>query len=137
MNLIPVMNTGIFYFSDLNKFAFFHFNNKFMSAYFKIGTIVAAHGLNGEIVLKHELGKKSSLKGLQVVFIEDKNKSLLPWFIQSASIKNKEEIYLKLEGVDVREAALKFIKKDIWVPEVDFKKFVAKSSPINLLGYHI
>ena len=108
-----------------------------MSEYFKIGKIVAAHGLNGEIILKHVLGKKSSLKGLQVVFMEDKKKSFLPWFIQSARIKNEEEIYLKLEGVDVREAALKLIKKDMWVPEVEFKKFVANSSPINLLGFHI
>ena len=108
-----------------------------MSEYFKIGKIVAAHGLNGELVLKHVLGKKTSLKGLQAVFIEDKKKSFLPWFIQSATIKNEEEVYLVLEGVNVREAAIKFIQKELWVPEEEFKKFAAKSSPVNLLGYSI
>ena len=108
-----------------------------MSEYFKIGKIVAAHGLNGELVLKHVLGKKTSLKGLQAVFIEDKKKSFLPWFIQSATIKNEEEVYLMLEGVNVREAAIKFIQKELWVPEEEFKKFAAKSSPVNLLGYSI
>ena len=108
-----------------------------MSEYFKIGKIVAAHGLNGELVLKHVLGKKTSLKGLQAVFIEDKKKSFLPWFIQSATIKNEEEVYLVLEGVNVREAAIKFIQKELWVPEDEFKKFAAKSSPVNLLGYSI
>ena len=108
-----------------------------MSEYFKIGKIVAAHGLNGELVLKHVLGKKTSLKGLQAVFIEDKKKSFLPWFIQSATIKNEEEVYLMLEGVNVREAAIKFIQKELWVPEEEFKKFAAKTSPVNLLGYSI
>ncbi|MGN6399847.1 MAG: ribosome maturation factor RimM, partial [Flavisolibacter sp.] len=27
--------------------------------------------------------------------------------------------------------------KEIWLPEADFKKFSAKSSPINLLNYEI
>lgn len=88
-------------------------------------------------MLKHVLGKKTSLKGLQAVFIEDKKKSFLPWFIQSATIKNEEEVYLVLEGVNVREAAIKFIQKELWVPEDEFKKFAAKSSPVNLLGYSI
>ena len=87
--------------------------------------------------MKHVLGKKTSLKGLQAVFIEDKKKSFLPWFIQSATIKNEEEVYLMLEGVNVREAAIKFIQKELWVPEEEFKKFAAKSSPVNLLGYSI
>ena len=108
-----------------------------MIEYFKIGKIVAAHGLKGELVLKHVMGKKTSLKGLQVVFIEDKKKSFLPWFILSATIKNEEEVYLALEGVNVREAAIKFIQKELWVPEIEFKKFAAKTSPVNLLGYSI
>lgn len=108
-----------------------------MTEYFKIGKIVAAHSLKGELILKHVLGKKTSLKGLQAVFIEEKKKSFIPWFIQTAKIKSKEEIILKLEGIDVREAALKLTQKEVWLPENDFKKFVAKSSPINLLGFHI
>ncbi len=108
-----------------------------MPEYFKLGKIVGAHGLKGELVLKHVLGKKTSLKGLQAVFIEEKKKSFLPWFIQSAKSKNAEEVYVKLEEVNVREVALKFIQKDLWIPEVDFKKLAAKSSPANFLGYNI
>jgi 16S rRNA processing protein RimM len=104
--------------------------------YFKIGKFVAAHGLKGELLLKHSLGKKTSLKNLQTVFIEEKN-SFLPWFIESAKIKNDEEVYMKLEGVDTREAAFKLTQKEIWLPETDFKKFAAKSAPAGLLGYTI
>lgn len=108
-----------------------------MAEYFNIGKLVAVHGLNGELVLKHELGKKSSLKGLKNVFLEDKNDSLLPWFIESTKIKNEEEIFLKLEGVDTREAANKLTRKEVWVTEAAFKKFAAKSAPASLLGYLI
>lgn len=108
-----------------------------MAEYFKIGKLVGAHGLKGELVLKHVLGKKSSLKGLETVFIEEKKNSFLPWFIQSARIKNDEEVYVKLDDVNVRETALKFIQKDVWVPEVNFKKLAAKSSPANFLGYSL
>ena len=108
-----------------------------MAEYFKIGKIVAVHGLKGELVLKHELGKKTSLKGLQTIFIEDKNKSFLPWFIESATVKNETEVYLKLEGIDSREQASKFSPKEVWLTEQDFKRFASKSSPVNLLGYTI
>ncbi len=108
-----------------------------MPEYFKIGKLVAVHGLKGELLLKHELGKKTSLKGLQAVFIEDKKDSFLPWFIESAKIKSEEEIYLKLEGIDTREAANKLTQKQLWVPETDFKKFASKSAPASLLGYMI
>ncbi len=108
-----------------------------MAGYLSIGKIVAVHGLKGELLLKHELGKKTSLKGLQAIFIEDKKDSFIPWFIESTTIKSEDEIYLKLEGVDSREAAAKLSQKKIWLPEADFKKFASKSSPASLLGYTI
>jgi len=113
-----------------------------MAEYFKIGKLVAVHGLTGELLLKHELGKKTSLKGLQAIFVEEKKNSFLPWFIETTKIKNEEEIYLKLEGINTREAAIKLTQKEIWVPEIDpiaigFKKFAAKSAPASLLGYTI
>ena len=49
----------------------------------------------------------------------------------------EEEIYLKLEGVNIREQATKLTQKEVWLPEEEFKKFSARSSPINLLGYTI
>lgn len=108
-----------------------------MIEYFKIGKLVAVHGLQGELLLKHELGKKTSLKGLQAIFVEEKKNSFLPWFIETTKIKSEEEIYLKLEGINTREAALKLTQKIIWVPETDFKKFAAKSAPASLLGYTV
>lgn len=95
------------------------------------------HGLQGELLLKHELGKKTSLKGLSAVFIEERKSSFIPWFLESTKIKSEQEVYLKLEGVDTREAAAKLNQKEIWLPEPDFKKFAAKTAPASLLGYMI
>ena len=108
-----------------------------MTEYFKIGKLVGTFGLKGELVLKHSLGKKTSLKGLKAMFVEEPKDSFIPWFIESTKIKNEEEIYIKLEGINTREQAIKLTPKEVWVPEEEFKKFSAKSSPINLLGYDI
>lgn len=108
-----------------------------MIEYFKIGKLVAVHGLQGELLLKHQLGKKTSLKGLQTIFVEEKKNSFLPWFIETTKIKSENEIFLKIEGINTREAAIKLTQKEIWVPETDFKKFAAKSAPASLLGYTI
>lgn len=108
-----------------------------MAEYFKIGKLVTASGLKGELILKHNLGKKTSLRGLKAVFIEEPKESFIPWFIESAKVKNEKEIYLKLEGINIREQAIKLSQKEVWLPEADFKKFSAKTSPVNLLGYKI
>jgi 16S rRNA processing protein RimM len=105
--------------------------------YFKAGKLVAVHGLKGELILKHELGKKTSLKTLKAVFIENKKDSFFPWFIESTRIKSENEIYLKLESVDTREEAAKISQKEIWFAEEDFKKFAAKTAPASLLGYTV
>ena len=108
-----------------------------MAEYFKIGKLVAVHGLKGEVLLKHELGKKTSLKGLPAIFIEEKKDSFLPYFIESTKIKSDGEIYLKLENINTREAALKLSAKKVWLPDACFKKFAAKSAPASMLGYSI
>jgi 16S rRNA processing protein RimM len=108
-----------------------------VTQYLKIGKFVAAHGVKGELVLKHELGKKTSLKGLQTIFIEERKNSFLPWFIENTRIKNAEEVFLKLEGVSTRETAIKLTQKEVWLIKPDVEKFAAKSSPLNLLGYKI
>jgi 16S rRNA processing protein RimM len=105
--------------------------------YLKIGKLVAAHGVKGELLLKHSLGKKTSLKGLQALYTEENKNSFLPWFIETASPRNAEEILLKLETINSREAAMRLVPKEIWLPEPDVKKLAAKTSPVNLLGYTV
>ncbi|MEI7470747.1 MAG: ribosome maturation factor RimM [Chitinophagaceae bacterium] len=108
-----------------------------MSQYFKIGKLAASHGLKGDLVLQHSLGKKTSLKGLETIFLEENKEGFLPYFIQTAKIKSEDEVYIKLEGIDSKETARPLTPKEVWIREADFKKFAASSSPISLLGYTI
>jgi 16S rRNA processing protein RimM len=106
-----------------------------MSEYFKIGKFAASYGLLGELVLQHSLGKKTSLKGLETLFLEESKDNFLPYFIEKTSIKNDTETYIKLEGIDSKEVARKLTPKEVWLAEPDFKKFAAKAAPIALLGF--
>ena len=108
-----------------------------MDNYFKIGKLVATYRIQGEIILLHSLGKKTSLKGLETLFIEEKKDSFIPYFIESAKIKSDTETYVKFEGISSKETAHKLVQKEIWLLENDFKKFAASSAPISLLGYNI
>ncbi len=105
--------------------------------YRNIGKLVAVFGLQGELVLVHRLGRKTSLKGLKTLFLEDKKDEMLPWFIESTRIKSEEEIYLKLEGLDTKETARKLVPKEVWLTEEDFEQFAGKSAPISLVGFQL
>jgi 16S rRNA processing protein RimM len=106
-----------------------------MTNYCSIGKWVAVFGVKGQLVLKHHLGKKTSLKSLEVLFIEIQKEEMLPHFIEYTKIKNDQEIYIKLEGIDVREAALPLVQKQVWLTEEAFHKYAASAAPISFLGY--
>lgn len=108
-----------------------------MTNYISIGKLVATFGISGELVLRHELGKKTALKGLETLFLEARKEEFLPYFIESARAKNEQEIFLKLESIDTREAAQKLVQKQVWLREAEFHQHAGKSAPISLLGYHI
>lgn len=105
--------------------------------YFKIGKLAASTGLKGELILQHSLGKRTSLKGLDAIFLEDKKDSFLPYFIQATQIKSETETILKLEGIDLMEVARKLTPKEVWLAEEDFNKYAARAAPIALLGYDL
>ena len=92
-----------------------------MNQYFKIGKLAASTGLKGELVLQHNLGKKTTLKGLEAIFLEEKKDSFIPYFLQSAKIRTDDETIIKLEGIDIVEAARKLTPKEVWLSEEDFK----------------
>jgi len=108
-----------------------------MTNYHSIGKIVATFGVKGEVVLQHQLGKKTSLQGLETIFIEEKKDEMLPYFLEGTRAKNEEEVFLKFEGIHTKEAAHRLMQKRVWLPQEEFEKYVSKSAPIMMLGYHI
>ncbi len=108
-----------------------------MNNYRNIGKLAASFGLKGELILLHHLGKKTSLKGLEMLFLEEKEEEFLPYFIEYAKIKSETEIYLKLEGIHSIEAAKKVVRKEVWLTEEAFTKYAGKSAPISLVGFQL
>ncbi|WP_431213645.1 ribosome maturation factor RimM [Puia sp. P3] len=105
--------------------------------YRNIGKLVAVFGLQGELVLQHRLGKKTTLKGLKAIFIEDKKDEMLPWFVQATRPRSDEELYIKLEGLDTKETARRVVQKEVWLTEADFAQYAGSSAPISLVGFRM
>ncbi len=105
--------------------------------YRNIGKLVAVFGLQGELVLQHRLGKKTALKGLKTIFIEERGEEMLPWFIESTRVKTDTEIYVKLEGLDTKEAARRVVQKEVWLAQADFEQFAGRSAPISMVGFRL
>jgi len=108
-----------------------------MENYLRIGKLAATFGLQGEIILVHDLGKKSDLKGLEAIFVEMRPGEMLPYFPESAKARSITETLIKLEGVDTPEATKPLIRKLVWLPEKVARKLTAASAPLSLLGYTV
>lgn len=108
-----------------------------MESYIKTGKLVSAHGLTGELVLQHELGKRSDLRSLKALFVEVKKGSFLPYFITRAKATANNEVLVLLEGIADREQAQQLVGKYCWLPQEQFTKLAAPSAPATLLGYRI
>jgi 16S rRNA processing protein RimM len=105
--------------------------------YRNIGKLVAVHGLQGELVLLHRLGKKTALRGLKTLFLEERKDEMLPWFIEGTRVKGNEEIFVKLEGLDTKEAARRVVQKEVWLREADFEQFAGIAAPISMVGFRL
>ncbi len=108
-----------------------------MANYFNIGKLSATFGTEGEFILRHSLGRRTALKDVTAVFIEERKDSFLPYFLQKAKAKDAEHVYIKLEGIDTREAARNMLQKGVYLEEADFKAQAAGSAPLSLLGYQV
>lgn len=105
--------------------------------YRNIGKLVAVFGLQGELVLQHRLGKKTTFKGLKALFLEEKKGEMLPWFVQQVRAKGEEDVYVKFEGIDTKETARRLVQKEVWLPEAEVLQFAGKSAPITFVGFHL
>lgn len=108
-----------------------------MKDYIHIGKIVASFGLTGEVILKHALGKKTILKDIEAIFIEETKGSYLPYFVESSKARNEEETYVKLESIDTKESANRFSTRNVWLLDEDFRKLAGKTAAISLLGFEL
>lgn len=106
-------------------------------SYRNIGKIVSVFGLKGDVIVLHHLGKKIAVSKIKVIFLEQKKDELLPYFIENIRKKGEDELFLKLEGVDSKEAATKFLRREVWLNEEEIQSHTQKNNPIAWVGYNI
>jgi 16S rRNA processing protein RimM len=105
--------------------------------YFSIGKFVASHGVKGDVIVQHSLGKKLTASDIKVVFIEQPKGSFIPYFVENINSKNQEEAIFTLEGIATKESTNLVTRKEVWLTEDDFKKCVGKNAAIHLLHYEL
>ena len=98
---------------------------------------MSGFGLKGEMILLHHLGKKITVSKIKVVFLEQKKGELLPYFVEQIRNKGDDELSLKLEGIDSREAAAQFIRREVWLKEEEIQIHIQKNNPIGWVGYRV
>ena len=108
-----------------------------MQDFVSIGKLVATHGVKGELILAHGLGKKTDLAGVAAILVEEKGGTRVPYFPTAARARSEEEIVLQLEGVDTKEKATRLLQRPVWLKQEDFEKHSSGNAPISLLGYTI
>jgi 16S rRNA processing protein RimM len=115
----------------------FLFDTAMENSFRNIGKIVAGFGLKGEIVVQHRLGKKIAVSKIKVIFLEQKKEELLPYFVETARKKGDDELYMKLEGIDNKEAVSKYLRREVWIKEEEVQAHTQKTNPIAWVGYRI
>src|SRR6202171_2834090 len=107
------------------------------NSYRNIGKIVSGFGLKGEMIVQHHLGKKIAVSKIKVIFLEQKKDELLPYFVENIRKKGENELYLKLEGIDNKEAASKYMRREVWMKEEEIQAHTQKNNPIGWVGYRV
>jgi len=125
LNCSPVVKTGLFFTSIVAM------------QHQEIGRIVAIHGTQGHLVLRHALGRKSALDKVKAIILSSGNTGSLPYFLLEAKARTADETLLLLEETDTREKAAKLMNKTVSLLQADFERLVDKQSTLGLVGYSI
>ena len=108
-----------------------------MNSYVHIGKLVASHGLQGEVILQHQLGRLQAPRNLKVVFLEPQPRTYLPYFVDRLIARKEDELVLKLEGISTKEQTRPLIPKKVYLPEASFQEQVDPESALFLLGFEV
>ncbi len=82
---------------------------------FYLGKIVKKYSFKGELLVKLDTDDPSIYTKMESVFI-DKNKSLIPFFIERSSLHKSTLLRVKFEDIDSEEDADKLLKSELYLP---------------------
>jgi len=82
---------------------------------FYLGKIVKKYSFKGELLVKLDTDDPSIYTKMESVFI-DKNKNLIPFFIERSSLHKSTLLRVKFEDIDSEEEANKLLKSELYLP---------------------
>ena len=102
---------------------------------FRIGSILKTRGLKGELQAFIDFEDVEAIK-FNALFIETSAGKLVPYFIQSFKIPQKNTAYIYLEDIDHVDKAAVLTKKDIYLPnKLKPRKKKSQFTLMDLQGY--
>jgi 16S rRNA processing protein RimM len=87
----------------------------------KLGTVVKAQGIKGELKVYIDDLTMGTVKTLEALFVETKT-GPVPFFVEGARRGEKNTYYLLFEGIDDRNKAEELSGKDILIEKKNLKK---------------
>lgn len=102
----------------------------------RVGKIVAVHGLQGALVLKQIIDNTNWLKKGDVLFIELKRESFIPYFVEIAKAANDTEYIITLDDVVTPDDARILVNKTVYAKE-EVLQTAKVDSPLLYIGFNL
>jgi 16S rRNA processing protein RimM len=83
--------------------------------YIAVGKIIQVHGVQGHIKAIPYSGLPDRFTHLKTLYIKTVEE-MRGFILEDVQVQNEVSL-IKLKGIETREVAISFIKKDLWVPE--------------------
>jgi len=87
----------------------------------EIGRIVRCHGLEGRMKVRSYLESQDMLDNLPEVFVGRGSRESVSFTVDAVQT-GREFFFLKLVGIEDRDAAAKLVRSSVWVPSEKMKK---------------
>lgn len=105
--------------------------------YVNIGRISSTHGLDGTLLIRHNLGSKQAFQKLAHIFIEVRRESYIPYFIEEKRGIADDEVLLRLDDVTAVEMAKTLTGKNIYIEEERYAKLKPQGVTVNMVGFTV
>jgi len=87
----------------------------------EIGRIVRCHGLAGRVKVLSYLESQEVLDNLPEVFVGRGSRETIPFSVDAVQT-GREFFFLKLVGIEDRDAAAKLVRSSVWIPSEKMKR---------------
>ena len=87
----------------------------------EIGRIVRCHGLAGRVKVLSYLESQEVLDNLPEVFVGRGSRETVPFSVDAVQT-GREFFFLKLVGIEDRDAAAKLVRSSVWIPSEKMKR---------------